>query len=76
VGEHETQLLKNIIDAVAKAPTLQRFIFSSLSDATKWSKGKYTYVYHFDSKAKAEMYGRETYPDLWAKISIYQAGLY
>ncbi|GFF30051.1 hypothetical protein IFM51744_01013 [Aspergillus udagawae] len=66
----------NIIDAVAKAPAWQRFILSSLSDATKWSKGKYTHVYHFDSKAKAEVYSRETYPDLWAKTSIYQAGLY
>ncbi|GFF54228.1 LOW QUALITY PROTEIN: hypothetical protein IFM46972_09973 [Aspergillus udagawae] len=62
-GVHETQQLKNNI-------------LSSMSDATKWSKGEYTHVYHFDSKAKAEVYGRETYPDLWAKTSIYQAGLY
>ncbi|KAL1798188.1 hypothetical protein ACET3X_002225 [Alternaria dauci] len=76
VGEHETQQLKNMIDAAAKVPTLERFILSSLSNATKWSKGKYTHVYHFDSKAKAEEYGKETYPDLWAKTSIYQAGLF
>ncbi|KAL6229310.1 hypothetical protein BDW75DRAFT_225285 [Aspergillus navahoensis] len=76
VAEHETQQLKNIIDAAAKVPNLERFILSSLSDATKWSKGVYTHVYHFDSKAKAAEYGRETYPDLWAKTSIYQAGLF
>jgi hypothetical protein len=76
VHEHETQQSKNIIDAAAKVPNLERFIFSSLSDATKWSKGKYTHVYHFDSKAKAAEYGKETYPDLWAKTSIYQAGLF
>ncbi|KAH6616390.1 hypothetical protein C7974DRAFT_44168 [Boeremia exigua] len=76
VGEHETQQLKNQIDAAAKVPTLERFILSSLSDATKWSKGKYTHVYHFDSKAKAEVYGKQTYPDLWAKTSIYQAGIF
>jgi hypothetical protein len=75
-GEHETQQLKNIIKAAAKVPNLERFIFSSLSNATKWSKGKYTHVYHFDSKAKAAEYGREIYPDLWAKTSIYQAGLF
>ncbi|KAI9038423.1 NmrA/HSCARG family protein [Aspergillus affinis] len=69
VAEHETQQLKNIIDAAAKVPNLERFIFSSLSDATKWSKGVYTHVYHFDSKAKAAEYGRETYPDLWAKTT-------
>jgi hypothetical protein len=75
-AEHETQQLKNVIDAAAKVPNLERFVLSSLSDATKWSKGKYTHVYHFDSKAKAAEYGRETYPDLWAKTSIYQAGLF
>ncbi|RFU72567.1 hypothetical protein TARUN_9682 [Trichoderma arundinaceum] len=74
VAEYETQQLKNVIDAAAKVPTLERFVLSSLSNATKWSKGKYTHVYHFDSKAKAEDYGRETYPDLWAKTSVYQAG--
>lgn len=76
VGEHETQQLKNVIDAAAKVSTLERFVLSSLSDATKWSKGIYTHVYHFDSKAKAEQYGKQTYPDLWAKTSIYQAGLF
>ncbi|RYP38434.1 hypothetical protein DL768_010784 [Monosporascus sp. mg162] len=75
-GEHETQQLKNVIDAAANIATLERFILSSLSHATKWSKGKYTHVYHFDSKAKAEEYGRQTYPDIWAKTSIYQPELF
>lgn len=75
-AEHETQQLKNAIDVAAKVPTLERFILSSLSNATKWSKGKYTHVYHFDSKANAEDYGKETYPDLWKKTSIFQAGLF
>ncbi|KAF4468837.1 hypothetical protein FALBO_4248, partial [Fusarium albosuccineum] len=56
--------------------TLERFILSSLSNATKWSGGKYTHVYHFDSKAKAVDYAKETYPELWAKTSIYEAGLF
>jgi nucleoside-diphosphate-sugar epimerase len=76
VGEHETQQLRNVIDAAAKVTTLERFVLSSLSNASKWSKGKYTHVYHFDSKAKAEEYGKQTYPALWAKTSIYQAGLF
>ncbi|KAK7414936.1 hypothetical protein QQX98_006261 [Neonectria punicea] len=75
-GEHETQQLKNVIDAAAKVPTLERFILSSLSSPTKWSKGKYTHVYHFDSKANAEQYGRDKYPELFAKTSIFQAGLF
>jgi hypothetical protein len=73
-AEYETQQLKNVIDAVAKVSTLERFIMSSLSNVKKWSKGKYSHVYHFHSKADAEDYGRETYPDLFAKTSIYQAG--
>ncbi|KFA76231.1 hypothetical protein S40288_10300 [Stachybotrys chartarum IBT 40288] len=75
-AEHETRQLKNVIDAVAKVPTLERFVLSSLSNSTKWSKGKYTRVYHFDSKAKAEDYGKATYPDLWRKTSVFQAGIF
>ncbi|KAK2470195.1 hypothetical protein H9L39_18343 [Fusarium oxysporum f. sp. albedinis] len=75
-GEQETQQLKNAIDAAAKNPTLERFIFSSLPHITKWSKGKYTHVYHFDSKARAEDYGRAVYPELWAKTSILHAGYF
>ncbi|KAM0332204.1 hypothetical protein ACHAQA_002479 [Verticillium albo-atrum] len=76
VAEHETQQLKDAIDAVAKVPTLERFILSSLSNATKWSNGKYPHVYYFDSKANAEIYGRNEYPELWAKTSVFQAGLF
>ncbi len=73
-ASHEKQQLINVIDAAAKVPSLERFVLSSLSDATRWSKGKYTHVYHFDMKAQAAYYGAEKYPDLWAKTSIYQAG--
>ncbi|KAE8338044.1 hypothetical protein BDV24DRAFT_93849 [Aspergillus arachidicola] len=75
-ANHETQQLKDIIDAAAKVRSLERFVLSSLSDATKWSGGKYSHVYHFDSKAKAEAYGREKQPELWAKTSIFQAGYF
>ncbi|KAJ5479308.1 NAD(P)-binding protein [Penicillium desertorum] len=75
-ANHETQQLKNVIDAAAKVQSLERFVLSSLSNATKWSGGKYTHVYHFDSKAKAEIYGRENQPELWAKTSIFQAGYF
>ncbi|KAJ6032927.1 NmrA-like family protein [Penicillium canescens] len=75
-ANHETEQLKAVIDVAARIPTLERFVLSSLSNATKWSRGRYTHVYHFDSKAKAEAYGRETYPELWKKTSIFQAGFY
>lgn len=75
-AEHETEQLKNVIDAAAKLSTLEPFVFSSLSNASKCSNGRYTHVYHFDSKAQAEDYGREKYPDLWSKTSILQAGFF
>ncbi|KAL6922152.1 hypothetical protein ACHAP8_003621 [Fusarium lateritium] len=75
-AEHEEQQLKNVINAASQVPTLERFILSSLSNAEKWSKGKYTRVYHFDGKARAAKYIPKTHPDLWAKTSIFQAGLF
>ena len=75
-AEEETRQLKNVIEAAAEVTTLERFVFSSLSYVKKLSKGKYTHVYHFDGKAEAEEYGRQTYPDLWAKTNVFQAGFY
>ncbi|CAH0003366.1 unnamed protein product [Clonostachys byssicola] len=75
-AEHETQQLRNVVDAAANVSTLDRFIISSLSNATKWSKGKYTHVYHFDSKAAATEYAKNTYSDLWKKTSVFQAGFF
>jgi uncharacterized protein YbjT (DUF2867 family) len=75
-ANQETEQLKAVIAAAARIPTLERFVLSSLSNATKWSQGKYTHVYHFDSKAKAEAWGRETYPELWKKTSIFQPGFF
>lgn len=74
--EYELRQAKNIFDAAANVGSLERLIWSSLSAASKWSKGKYTWVYHFDSKATAAEYGKETYPDLWKKTSIIQVGFY
>jgi hypothetical protein len=75
-ADHEELQLRNVISAAAKISTLERFVFSSLSDAIKWSKGKYTHVYHFQGKANAEAWGKKTYPDLWENTSILQAGYF
>jgi NAD(P)-dependent dehydrogenase (short-subunit alcohol dehydrogenase family) len=74
-GEEERQG-RNVFDAAAKTEGLQRLIFSGLSNASRWSGGKYTHVYHFDGKARAAEYGQATYPELWAKTSILQVGMY
>lgn len=56
-SEIEAQRGKNMAVAAA-APevqqTLGRFVYSSLPDATRLSSGKYTKVWHFDSKAAVE----------------------
>lgn len=74
--EMELQQGRNIFDAAAQIPTLERLVFSSLSNAKKWSGGKYSQVLHFDGKALAAEYGQTTYPELWSKTSIIQVGMY
>ncbi|KAL6899924.1 hypothetical protein GGI43DRAFT_423084 [Trichoderma evansii] len=75
-GKSELQQLKNAIDAASQVPRLERFILSTLSNVTKWSRGKYTHVYHFDLKARASAYVEEMHSQLWAKTSLFQAGLF
>ncbi len=72
----EVQQGKNVADAAATVGSLDRFILSSLCDATKLSKGKYTNVYHFDAKASIVAYVRSQHPDIAAKMSIVQVGAY
>ena len=75
----EMQQGKNIADAASDASvmqTLERFVYSSLSDAKKWSKGKYTWVYHFDGKAAVVDYVKREKEDLARKMSTVQIGEY
>ncbi|KAK5679774.1 hypothetical protein LTS10_007722 [Elasticomyces elasticus] len=75
--ELELQQGKNVADAVATvADGLEMFIWSSLSAATKWSKGRYDKVYHFDSKAHVVDYINERHPAVAQKMSILQMGLF
>lgn len=74
--ELEVQQGKNVFDAAAKVKTLNRLVFSGLSHAAKWSKGKYKHVLHYDSKAVAAEYGQQTHPELWKKTSVIQIGFY
>ncbi len=72
----EMQQGKNLADAAANVETLERYVYSSLTNFKKWSKGKYTWVYHFDGKAKVVDYIKESLPGLAAKMSVVQIGLY
>lgn len=74
--EYERRQAMNVMDAVATVKTLERFVWSSLSAATKWSHGKYTWVYHFDSKSEATEYLKTTYTEIWVKTSVVMVGFY
>ncbi|KAF4959767.1 hypothetical protein FSARC_10644 [Fusarium sarcochroum] len=69
----------NIAEA-ASAPsvikTLERFVMSTLSHATKWSGGKYTNVYHFDSKAAMIKATEERFPEVGDRMSTVTIGHY
>ena len=49
---------------------------SAVCNVKRLSKGKYTWVYHFDSKAEAVEYVQERYPELAAKMSVVHIGVY
>lgn len=69
----------NIAEAAASPTalkTLERFVLSSLSDAQKWSHGKYTYAYHNDAKAEIIQAIQTRYPELAARMSTVQVGHY
>ena len=79
----EVQQGKNIIDAAAQQQQqIERMVLSSLSDARKATGGKYTWVYHFDSKARFVQYLEEKaqddlqYRSLFEKTSYVQIGNY
>lgn len=73
--EVELQQGKNLADSAASIPSLSRYIFSSMANATKWSKGKFRQLYHMDSKALAADYAKSL-PSLKDKFSQIQAPIY
>lgn len=74
--ERELRQLKNVADAASKIGTLERIVISSLVDAGKLSGGKYTGVYHWDSKARGVVCLQEQYPELATKLSTVLIGNY
>lgn len=65
--------VKALVDsAAANVATLERFVLSTCSDSKKWSGGEIKWCLHFDAKAEAVKYCKETYPELWKKTSLLQ----
>jgi hypothetical protein len=56
--------------------TLEKFVFSTLPAVQKISGGKYKHAYEFDSKAGAESYIREKFPELRARLSTVTMGIF
>ncbi|KAF7954075.1 hypothetical protein EAE96_005208 [Botrytis aclada] len=71
---------KAMVDAAAKVlqegGKLERFIWSALPSFRELSKGKYTYAYHFDSKAEVTTYLQQEQKYLWEKSSLLNMGIY
>jgi hypothetical protein len=72
----EFQQGKNIFDAAALVPTIERIVVSSLVEANERSGGKYQGVYHWDGKARALKYLRDTHAELAGKLSVVVMGNY
>jgi hypothetical protein len=66
----------NIANAAAEVPTLTRFIWSALPSPKKASSGKYSGIYHFDSKGAVTEYIREKQPHLAKMMSVIYISFY
>ena len=75
--EKEIELGIKLADAAAAShETLTHYIWSTLSSPTKWTKGKYTKILHFESKARITDHISERLPQLAAKMSAIQIAFY
>lgn len=78
--DEEVKQGKNIADAAADVLAaegkLERFIWSSLPSMKKYSKGKYSHIYHFDSKAAVDEYIYTTHRELAERMSILYVSFY
>ncbi|KAF2162591.1 hypothetical protein M409DRAFT_27212 [Zasmidium cellare ATCC 36951] len=74
--ETETGQGRRAVDAAAKVPSLERFIFSPLIDVIKASGGKYPRSQHANAKAWIANYIETAHPDLAKKTSLIYLGGY
>ncbi|KAL8747111.1 MAG: hypothetical protein Q9190_000974 [Brigantiaea leucoxantha] len=67
---------RNIADAAAKTAGLERFIVSMTCSTSKCSGGRFSHIFHFDAKAAMITYVKSTHPDLAAKMSELNMGVF
>lgn len=59
----------SVADIAADLPQLEHFIWATLPDGRALSNGKFTNIFHWQSKAAVTEYIRESKPGLWAKTT-------
>ncbi|KAK4631798.1 NmrA-like family domain-containing protein 1 [Fulvia fulva] len=74
--ELEYEQGRNIADAAANCPSLERFVVSMLVSPKKWSKGHLSKLWHYESKADMMTYIESNYPQLHAKYSGLDLGIF
>ena len=74
-GHVETTQAKNVVVAASKTPSLKHFIWSTLPNASKISKGSLSIPY-WDYKAKIDEYIKRDLPDLAKKTTFLWVGMY
>lgn len=78
-GDLELAQGKNIGNAASDSnvlPSLEKFVFSTLTPVEKISSVKYRHAYEFDSKAAIETYIREELTGLRDRLSTVTMGIY
>jgi hypothetical protein len=60
----------------ATLPSLERFVFSTLSSARDASNGTINSNFHFDSKAEMLKHLKNGHPEVWEKTSLLTLGCY
>lgn len=66
-AETETEQGKRVVDVAASLPQLEHFIWASLPDGKALSKGQFSNIFHWQSKADVAKYMQESKPALWSK---------
>jgi hypothetical protein len=61
---------KAMADIAAGLPQLEHLVWAGLPDGRAISEGRYTHIYHWQSKAAVTDYIRESKPDLWARTTV------
>lgn len=59
----------SVADVAADLPQLEHYVWATLPDARAISEGKFTHVFHWQSKAAVTDYIQKSKPGLWAKTT-------